>query len=269
MDELTQAKQGARAAWGAGDFTRFADMIEESRGRLLGLLAIGPGDEVLDVGCGVGNLAIEAARAGGAVTGIDLAPEMVASAGRAAEAAGLPIRFMEGDAEDLPVETASVDVVMSSFGCMFAPRHAVTAAELARVLRPGGRMGVLAWTTDSDIAQFVRATAPHMPPPPPSAQSPLLWGDEEHVRGIFGETGLDLSFEAGTVTFPRMAVQEIVDLHIREFGPLVAARAMLEPQGRWQALADDVDAFFRGRADADGAVTVVSDYVVVLGRAPG
>ena len=269
MDELTRAKQGARAAWGAGDFTRFADMIGESRGRLLGLLAIGPGDEVVDVGCGIGNLAIEAARAGAVVTGIDIAPEMVANARRAAETAGVAVRFMEGDAEDLPVETASADVVMSSFACMFAPRHAVTAGELARVLRPGGRMGVLTWTTDSDIAQFIRVTAPHLPPPPPSAQPPLLWGDEEHVRRIFAETGLDLSFEAGTVTFPRMPVQEIIDVHTQEFGPLVAARAVLEPQGRWQALADDVDAFFRGKADADGAVTFVSDYMVVLGRAPG
>ncbi len=269
MDELTRAKQGARAAWSAGDFTRFAQMISESRGRLLGLLAIAPGEEVLDVGCGIGNLAIDAARTGASVTGVDLAPEMVANARRAADVVGSPVRFMEGDAEDLPIGTASVDVVMSSFACMFAPRHAVTAGELARVLRPGGRMGVLAWTPGSDIGQFIRATAPHLPPPPASAQSPLLWGDEAHVREIFAGTGLALSFEAGTVTFPRMPLQEIVNVHIEEFGPLVAARAMLEPQGRWQALADEVEAFFAGKADPDGTVTFVSDYVVVLGRAPG
>ena len=92
---------------------------------------------------------------------------MVANARRAAEAAGVTARFMEGDAEDLPVKAASADVVMSSFACMFAPRHAVTAGELARVLRPGGRMGVLAWTPDSDISQFIRVTAPHLPPPRP------------------------------------------------------------------------------------------------------
>lgn len=269
MDELARAKQGARAAWSAGDFTRFADMIGESRDRLLGLLTIRPGDEVLDVGCGIGNLALEAARTGATVTGVDIAPEMVAGACRAAEEAGSPVRFIEGDAEELPVASASADVVMSSFACMFAPRHSVAAGELARVLRPGGRMGVLTWTPDSDIGQFIRVTAPHMPPPPAVAQSPLLWGDEDHVRGIFADTGLAISFEAGTVTFPRMPVQEIIDVHIREFGPLVAARAMLEPQGRWQALADDVTAFFAGKADADGTVTFVSDYVVVLGRAPG
>lgn len=269
MDELTRAKQGAAVAWSAGDFTQFAQMIGSSRERLLGLLVIAPGEEVLDVGSGYGDLAIEAAAAGASVTGVDIAPAMVATAQRAAAAARSPARFVEGDAEDLPVETASVDVVVSSFACMFAPRHAVTAGELARVLRPGGRMGVLTWSPTSDIAQFIRATVPHLPPPPPTAQSPLLWGDEAHVRGIFAPTGLDLSFEAGTVTFPTMPVQEIIDLHIDDFGPLVAARAMLEPQGRWQALADDVDAFFRGKADARGSVTFTSDYLVVLGAAPG
>jgi len=269
MDELEMARQGARLAWSAGDFTRFAEMIGESRGRLLELLAIGPDDEVLDVGCGIGNLALEAARTGATVTGVDIAPEMVANARRAAEAAGSPVRFMEGDAEDLPVETGSVDVVMSSFGCMFAPRHAVTAGELARVLRPGGRMGVAAWTPDSDISQFIRATAPHLPPPPAVASSPLLWGDEAHVRGIFADTGLAISFATGTVTFPRMPLQEIIDIHTQQFGPLVAARALLEPQGRWQPLADEVTEFFTGKADPDGTVTFVSDYIVVLGRAPG
>jgi len=268
MDELEKARQGARAAWSAGDFTRFADMIGESRGRLLELLAIGPDDEVLDVGCGIGNLAMEAARTGAAVTGVDIAPEMVANARRAAEAAGSPVRFIEGDAEDLPVGTASVDVVVSSFACMFAPRHAVTAGELARVLRSGGRMGLLTWALGSDIADFIRATAPYLPPPPAVASSPLLWGDEDHVRGIFAGTGLALSFEAGTVTFPRMPLQEIIDIHTQQFGPLVAARALLEPQGRWQPLADEVTDFFTGKADADGTVTFVSDYVVVLGRAP-
>ena len=269
MDDLTRAKEGAAAAWSAGDFTRFAAMIGSSRGRLLELLAIAPGEEVLDVGSGYGDLAMEAAAAGASVTGVDIAPGMVTAARRMAEAAGSTARFEEGDAEDLPVGTASVDVVISSFACMFAPRHGVTAGELARVLRPGGRMGVLTWTPTSDIARFIRATVPHLPPPPPTAQSPLLWGDEAHVRGIFAPTGLDLRFETGTVTFPTMPVQEIIDLHIQDFGPLVAARAMLEPRGRWQALADDVDAFFRGTADADGTVTFTSDYLVVLGTAPG
>lgn len=269
MDDLARAKQGAAAAWSAGDFTRFAQMIGASRGHLLGLLQIQAGETVLDVGSGYGDLAIDAAALGASVTGVDIAPGMVAAARRAAAAAGSGARFEVGDAEDLAVEPASVDVVMSSFACMFAPRHAVTAGELARVLRPGGRMGVLTWSPVSDIAQFIRATVPHLPPPPPTAQSPLLWGDEAHVRGLFAPTGLDVSFATGTVTFPTMTVQEIIDVHVNDFGPLVAARAMLEPQGRWQALADDVDAFFRGKADADGTVTFVSDYLVVLGTAPG
>ena len=129
----------------------------------------------------------------------------------------------------------------------------MTAGELARVLRPGGRMGVLTWTPTSDIAQFIRATVPHLPPPPPTAQSPLLWGDEAHVRGIFATTGLALIFDDGDRDVPDACrCRRSSTSTVQDFGPLVAARAMLEPQGRWQALADDVDAFFAGRRTPTG-----------------
>ena len=269
MDELTQVKDGARAAWGAGDFTRFAGMLWESGGALVRRLAIGPGDVVLDVGCGTGNLAIQAAEAGAAVTGLDIAPEMLAAARSAGEAAGVEVRWIEGDAEDLPSVPGSVDVVMSSFGCMFAPRHAVAARELARVLRPGGRMGLLTWPIDSDVAEFLRMTSAHLPPPPAIVEPAILWGDEGHVHQIFEGTGLALTVETGSIDFTFASVEAAVDVYTTEFGPLVAARPMLEANGRWRGLVAEIDAFFGRRAADDGRVVMTSAYTTVLGRAQG
>ena len=269
MDELSQVKQSARAAWDAGDFRPFAELLGPSRAGLTARLAIAPGDVVLDVGCGTGELAVEAARCGAAVTGLDISPQMLLAARRLADEAGVEVRWQEGDAEDLPAESGSVDVVMSSFGCMFAPRHAVTAHELARVLRPGGRMGVLTWPTGGDIAAFMGVAAVHMPPPPAIAEPPRLWGDEDHVHAIFAGTGLELSIERGTMAFHFRSAAEAAEIYATQFGPLVAARALLEPQGRWQALADDVAAYFARHTSLLGdGVMLHSDYMMILGRAP-
>ena len=269
MDDLDRVRQGARDAWSAGDFSRFAGMLWESGGDLVRRLGIGPDDEVLDVGCGTGNLAIQAAQAGARVTGIDIAPPMLERARAGAERAGVDVAWVEGDAEDLPAEDASVDVVMSSFGCMFAPRHRVAAAEIARVLRPGGRMGLLTWPIGCDVAEFLRIGSAHLPPPPPLAESPLQWGDPGHAREAFEDTGMELEIEGGgRIPFRFASLKEAGDVYFGEFGPLIAARAILEPQGRWQPLADDVTAYFARHADADGAVRLDSDYMIIRGRAP-
>ena len=145
IDALTDFKQATRAMWAAGDYARFAPLVAEVGERLVQRVGVRPGDAVLDVACGTGNVAIPAARAGGRVTGVDLTPEHFPAARSRATAADVAIDWVEGDAEALPFEDDSFDVVLSSFGCMFAPRHAVAAAELARVLRPDGRLGVSAF----------------------------------------------------------------------------------------------------------------------------
>ncbi len=269
MDDLAQVKQAARNAWSAGDFSRFASMLWESGGDLVRRLGIGPGDDVLDVGCGTGNLAIQAAQAGATVTGVDIAPPMLEAARRGSAQAGVEVRWLEGDAEGLPFADASMDVAMSSFGCMFAPRHRVAAAELARVLRPGGRLGLLTWPIGSEIAEFLRTASAHLPSPPPSAEPPVLWGDPGHVQEIFEGTGVEIEIAGGHIDFPYRTAREAFDVHAEEFGPMVAARALLEPQGTWQPLADDVMAFFARREDADGVLHYGSDYMIILGRAAG
>ena len=174
---------------------------------------VGAGDEVLDVACGTGNAAIQAAQVGGRVTGVDLTPELFAAARRRAAAAGVEIDLVEGDAEHLPFEDGSFDVVLSTFGAMFAPRHAVTANEIVRVLRPGGRIGLANWEPDGSAWELFRTMARHLPPPPPTAEPPLLWGTEEHVRELFDER-LELQFTRHRIPPNEGDPSELADRYI-------------------------------------------------------
>ena len=256
ISELDQMKQGARASWAAGDYPSIARRQLWPVGeRVVRRAGVAPGDDVLDVACGTGNAAIRAAQAGARVTGVDLTPELL-DAGRALAAdAGVAIEWIEGDAEALPVEDASFDVAVSVFGCMFAPRHRVTAVELARALRSGGRLCVTAWTPEGAMGEFFRTLGGYMPPPPGVAEPPLLWGSEDHVRGLFEGTGVELEFERETIDFPRMSVDEEIDFATSKFGPLILARGMLEPQGRWQALLDDLRRLLEDPRPAEYLVT--------------
>ena len=140
----TEAQQRARATWSAGDFDAIAERIWSVGGNLVSRVGVNAGDRVLDVACGTGNAAIPAAVAGGEVTGLDITPELFEDARRRAGEAGVELDLVEGDAQDMPFDDQSFDVVVSTFGCMFAPDHKRAAGEIARVLKPGGRMGVAA-----------------------------------------------------------------------------------------------------------------------------
>jgi SAM-dependent methyltransferase len=253
-------KQGARAAWAAGDYPAVAERTLWPVGeRVVRRLAVTEGEDVLDVACGSGNAAIRAAAAGGRVVGVDITPELFAAGRRLAAAAGVEIDWVEGDAEDLPFADASFDVATSVFGCMFAPRHRVAAAELARVLRPGGRLCVTAWTPDGDMGKFFRTLGGYMPPPPPGVEPPLLWGTEDHVRALFEGTGIELDFARESLGLDEFAsIEEEIEFTTTKFGPMVLARRMLEPQGRWDALLDDYRRLAAERTEAE--------YLVILGR---
>ena len=144
---------------------------------------------VLDVAAGTGNASIPAAQAGAEVTASDLTPELLEAGRRRAEAAGVELEWVEADAENLPFEDESFDVVMSSIGAMFAPHHQEVADELVRVCRPGGTIGLLSWTPEGMIGALFRTMGPFAPPPPPGAQPPPLWGSEEHLRGAVRRPG--------------------------------------------------------------------------------
>src|SRR5262249_23611857 len=149
-------------------------------------LEIPAGARVLDIAAGTGNASIPAAEEGARVTASDLTPELLEAGRRRAEALGVELEWVEADAEHLPFADASFDVVMSAIGVMFAPHHQQAADELVRVCAHGGTIGLLSWTPTGMLGSLFRTMAPFAPPPPAGAQSPPLWGGEEHLRGLLG-----------------------------------------------------------------------------------
>jgi SAM-dependent methyltransferase len=190
-----ELKAKHRALWAAGDYPAVAaELIPELGPELVRACGIRAGDRVLDVAAGSGNAAIPAAAAGALVTASDLTPELFAAGRRIAAERGVGLEWAEADAELLPFADDSYDVVMSCVGAMFAPHHQETADELVRVCRPGGTIGLINWTPQGFIGNLFATMKPYAPPPPPGASPAPLWGDEDHVRGLFGDrvTGLDM-----------------------------------------------------------------------------
>jgi ubiquinone/menaquinone biosynthesis C-methylase UbiE len=262
---LTSLRLQARNTWAAGDYDAVAEGIWEVGERIVNRIGVGPGDRVLDVAAGTGNAAIRAAQKGARVTGIDITPELFDAARRRSREAGVEVEWVAGDAEALPFADASFGVVLSTFGVMFAPRHQMAADEMVRVLRPGGRLGMCSWTAEGTVGEFFRVMERHLPPPPPIAQPPLLWGDEEHVRQLFEGAVVELTIERDQLEIdPDVNVDEALEFYLASFGPLVKAREALEPVGRWRALVDDVSPQIRRMA------TEAAEYLIVTGtRRPG
>ena len=184
----SELKGRHRKMWASGDYPAMVETFLLPLGpALVQACGIGPGMRVLDVAAGTGNASLPAAQTGAEVTASDLTPELLEAGRQRAEAEGLELEWAEADAENLPFEDESFDVVMSCIGAMFAPQHQDVADELVRVCKPGGTIGMLNWTPEGMIGALFRAMGPFAPPPPPGAQPPPLWGGEDHVRELFGD----------------------------------------------------------------------------------
>jgi SAM-dependent methyltransferase len=234
-----------RAMWAKGDYPSMVETFLLPMGpRLVEACGIGAGAAVLDVAAGTGNASIPAAGTGAKVTASDLTPELL-EAGRArAQAEGVELDWVEADAENLPFEDESFDVVMSSIGAMFAPHHQDVADELVRVCRPRGTIGLLSWTPEGMIGALFRAMGPFAPPPPPGAQPPPLWGSEDHVRELFGDR-----VEFGTLTRDNLEVTAFekprdYGEHFKAlYGPTIVARANAVKDGREDEFDDVLNQF--------------------------
>jgi SAM-dependent methyltransferase len=266
---LEEFKQRVRASWAAGDFDAVATRnIWDVGPRLVGRAGVEPGMRVLDVGCGSGNVAIPAAKAGGEVVGLDLTPELFEAARRHAADEGVEVDWVEGDAEALPFDDASFERVFSSFGVIFAPRHEVAAAEMVRVLAPGGVIALTSWIPTGVNAEMARIAAARMPAPPPFAQSPVLWGDESHVRRLFEPFGLQLEFDGDAAHFIDDSVDAAVQLMEDSFGPWIVAKAALGDD--WPSLRQEYhDLYSRWNEATDGSARITAEYLVVVARKPG
>ncbi|MFC9770214.1 MULTISPECIES: class I SAM-dependent methyltransferase [unclassified Pseudarthrobacter] len=187
-------KQKHRAMWASGDYPALADeMLLELGAILVEACGVRSRHRVLDVAAGSGNAAIPAAMMGAKVVASDLTPELFEAGRREAGNRGVSLEWKEADAEALPFEDASFDVVMSCLGAMFAPRHQAAADEILRVCKPGGSIGLLSWTPEGFIGRMFATMKPFAPPPPPGAQPAPLWGSEEHVRELLGDRITDVT----------------------------------------------------------------------------
>lgn len=252
-----------RAIWTAGDFDRIAAGYRPGAARFVERLGLRSGERVLDVACGTGNLALPAARAGAAVTGVDIAANLLVTARRRAAIEGLGIAFDEGNAEELAYPDAAFDTVVSMFGAMFAPRPERVAAELLRVARPGGRIVMANWTPASFIGSMLRAHTA-LVPPPAGVPSTLLWGDDAAVRERLA-AARELSLTPRTITFeyPTPPVG-VVQLFRDWYGPTIRTFEALDASGQVK-LFDDLLALWTGRNLAtDGTTRVESEYLEVV-----
>jgi SAM-dependent methyltransferase len=267
--DVAAFKQTQRRIWSSGDYPDIARLIEAGAEHLVRAADVQPGHDVLDVATGSGNVALVAAQRGANVTGLDITPELFEAARRRAAEAGVDCEWVEGDAEELPYEDNSFDRALSAFGTMFAPRHERAAAELVRVTKPGGVVAVAAWTPEGTNGQMFRTVASHMPPPPPELKPPSLWGDEQHIRSLFDPLGVELGFERGQVDFADESVEKWLAYGEEKLGPMVMARAALEPQGKWDALRADLAALYeRENKATDGSFRVEPEYLVTIARVP-
>jgi SAM-dependent methyltransferase len=262
---MERFKEMQRAVWSAGDYPALSERIADVGELAVDRAGVAPGMRVLDVACGPGNAAIPAARAGAEVTGLDLVPDLLEHGREKAEAAGLHIEWVEGDAEELPFEDDSFDRVLSTFGHMFAPRHRRTAEEMARVCRPGGAIVTTTWVAEGTVGIVFGRMAPYMPPPPDFAQPPILWGSEDYVRELFAGVATGFEFERHSATIEAESMEAWESFFLERFGPMVTARQMLGE--RFAELRERVIEVWEEANEADdGTLRLPQEYILSIVR---
>jgi ubiquinone/menaquinone biosynthesis C-methylase UbiE len=229
--------------WASGDYPKLAAEIVAPLGPVLvQAVRVSSGDRVLDVAAGTGNAAIPAAKTGASVVASDLCPELLADGRALAADQGVDLEWCEANAHSLPFGDNEFDVVMSCIGVMFAPFHQQAADELVRVTKPGGRIGLISWTPEGYVGQLFVTMKPYMPAPPPGAQPPPLWGQQDHVRALLGDRVTDVQTERRTLTVDQFSDGAAFRDYFKAFyGPTIAAYRNIEGDAdRVAALDEDI-----------------------------
>ena len=267
-DQDQELKARHAKMWASGDYPQMVETFLLPLGPVLvEACGIGPGMKVLDVAAGTGNASIPAAQTGADVTASDLTPELLDAGKARAQEAGVELDWQVADAENLPFDDESFDVVMSSIGAMFAPHHQEVADELVRVAKPGGTIGLLAWTPEGMIGALFRLMGPFAPPPPPGATPPPLWGSEEHLNELFGDRVDWKPHERRLLEITAFPKANDYGEHFKSYyGPTIAARANAEKDGREGELDAQLTAFCdEWNLGDDHAARFEQEYLVSAG----
>lgn len=260
--DLAELKSRMKSTWMAGDFGQIANFTARAAEDFVERLGILPDAKVLDVACGTGNTAIPAARTGASVTGVDIASNLLEQARKRAASVQLAIRFEEGDAEELPYDDHSFDLVLTMFGAMFAPRPERVAAELLRVCKPGGLIAMANWTPQGFVGKSFQVTSKMVPPPP--VPPPVLWGDETVVRQRLGDGVKSMACARQNARFAYpFTPKEVVEFFRRYFGPTQATFSKLDPAGQAAMAAQLESLWMEHNTAKDGTTVVDAEYLEV------
>jgi ubiquinone/menaquinone biosynthesis C-methylase UbiE len=265
LDQAVAAKH--RAMWASGDYAKLAvDLVTPLGPVLVQATGIAPGDRVLDVAAGTGNAAVPAAETGASVVASDLCPELLEQGRRQAAERGVDLDWREANAHELPFGDNEFDVVMSCIGVMFAPFHQQAADEFVRVTKPDGRIGLISWTPEGHIGQLWAAMKPYAPSPPPGAQPPPLWGQEDHVRALFGDRVTDVVTERRMLTVDHFADgAEFRDYFKAVYGPTISVYRNIEGDAD-RVAALDADIARVGDSVLSGSSTMEWEYLLMVAR---
>jgi SAM-dependent methyltransferase len=252
---LTALRAKQQQVWSSGDYNRIAALTVTVNETLVASAEVGPGDDVLDVATGTGHAALAAARIGARVTGIDYVPALLEIARERAAAERLDVEFVDAPAEQLPFPDGRFDVALSAIGVMFAADHDRAAAELVRVVRPGGRIALASWTRSGFVGGILGIVGRYVPPPP-GAQPPVRWAEEDVVAELLGGGVDHLSSSVHSVTQRFHSAEAFADLFLTYYGPTRSAAQRLDDTSRAAMRADLVaHAEANARPGDDGLVT--------------
>ena len=253
-------KARQQATWGSGDYGRVGVTLQITGEQLCEAMDLRSGQSVLDVAGGNGNASLAAARRFCKVLTTDYVPELLTQSQKRARAEGLAIECQQADAEALPFAAQSFDNVVSTFGVMFSPHQAQAAAELRRVCRPGGRIGLANWTPDGFIGQLFKTIGRYVPPPP-GIQSPALWGTEHFLQQHFATDARSVHVNRRHFNFRYQSPAHWLDVFTRYYGPTLKAFQALGEEAAQSLREDITDLIARYNQADDGRMVVPSDYI--------
>ena len=263
VPDLKAIKAKQQATWSSGDYAIIGTTLQLVGEQLAEAMDLRSGERLLDIAAGNGNMTLAAARRWCEVTSTDYVDALLARGRQRAEADGLKIKFQVADAEDLPFADGSFDVVVSTFGSMFTADQERTAAEMARVCRSGGRIGLACWTPEGFIGQMFKTIGKHLPPPA-GAKSPALWGTRGWLQSTFGPVASAIKAEPRNYVFRYRSPQHFVDMFRGYYGPMLKAFEALDDKGRKELARDIIELIGRCNISGDETMVVPGEYLEIV-----